>query len=128
MSNNQKYLQELHAELKAWKNKLAFYEDDLAVMKKRLGEVSSKNTDHEVHAMVERFQNKMIIQKEQLDILNHDVDTAAKAIQDNIESNPQASDHRKADDHSELRDRVNTFEVLFNDLRKDQIGFTARWM
>lgn len=128
MSNNQKYLQELYAEIKGWKNKLAFYEDDLRVLKSRLGEVSAKNSDQEVHALVERFQNKMIIQQEQLDILNHDLNTAAQTIQENIENNPQASDHRKADDHAGMRDRVNTFELLFNDLRRDLVGFTARWM
>jgi hypothetical protein len=49
-------------------------------------------------------------------------------IQENVEQNPQASDHRKVTDHSGLRDRVNTFELIFNDLRRELTGFSARWM
>ena len=46
---------------------LLFYDDDLKVLQNRLSEVSIKNTDKEFHAMIERFQNKLIIQKEQIE-------------------------------------------------------------
>lgn len=125
---HQKYLAELHHDHREWKNVLSFYEEDIAVMKKRLEEVASKNTDRDMHGLVERFQNKLIIQKEQIDILRHDINDCEDSIIKNVENNPVASDKRKIDDHTELRERVQTFELLFNKLRKDLNAFVAKWM
>ncbi|HOY41275.1 MAG TPA: hypothetical protein PLX60_05395 [Chitinophagales bacterium] len=124
----QKKLAELHHDHREWKNVLSFYEEDISTMKKRLEEVASKNTDREMHGWVERFQNKLIIQSEQIDILLHDINACEDNIIKNIENNPVASDKRKMDDHTELRDRFQTFELLFNKLRKDLNAFVAKWM
>jgi hypothetical protein len=125
---NQKYLAELHHDHREWKNILSFYEEDLSVMRKRLEEVASKNSDREMHAWVERFQNKLIIQAEQIDILRHDINHCEDEIVKSVEDNPTASDRRKMDDHADLRERVQTFELLFNKLRKDLNAFVAKWM
>ncbi len=124
----QKYLSDLHREHNEWKNLLYFYEQDIVTMKVRLEEVASKNTDREMHGWVERFQNKLIIQAEQIDILKHDVNSCEEKIVKNIESNPVASDKRKLEDHIDLRERVQTFELLFNKLRKDLNAFSAKWL
>ena len=124
----QKYLTELHQDHREWLNILSFYEEDVESMKKRLNEVASKNTDREMHAWVERFQNKFIIQQEQIDILKHDINHCESKIIQNVEENPVASDRRKSDDHVELREREETFEFLFNKLRKDLNSFVAKWM
>ena len=126
--STQKYLTELHHEHKEWLNVLSFYQEDILTMKKRLEEVASKNTDREIHAWVERFQNKIIIQTEQIDILKHEINDCESDIVGNIENNPVASDRRKLDDHAELRDRFQTFELLFNKLRKDLNVFVAKWL
>lgn len=124
----QKYLTELHQDHKEWLNILSFYEDDIENMKKRLEEVASKNTDREMHAWTERFQNKFIIQQEQIDILKHEINNHETVIVKNVEDNPVASDRRKLDDHADLRERMETFEFLFNKLRKDLHAFVAKWM
>jgi len=124
----QKYLSELHHDHREWKNLLSFYEEDLKIMKKRLEEISMKNSDREMHGWVERFQNKLIIQEEQIDLLKHDINVCEGDVVKNIEDNPTASDHRKIEDHTDLRERVQTFELLFNKLRKDLNTFVAKWM
>ena len=125
---NQKYLAELHHDHREWKNVLSFYEEDITTMKRRLEEVAGKNTDREMHGWVERFQNKLIIQTEQIDILRHDINACEGELVQNVEHNPVASDKRKLDDHTELRERFQTFELLFNKLRKDLNAFVAKWM
>ena len=124
----QKYLTDLHHDHNEWKNVLSFYEEDVETMKKRLGEVAAKNSDREVHGWVERFQNKLIIQVEQIDILRHEINICEDNIVKNVTDNPVASDRRKADDHLELREKIQTFELLFNKLRKDLNAFVAKWM
>ena len=68
-----KTIYQLHEEHKTWLNKLLFYKDELSIMTNRLSEVSRKNTSREVLSLVDHFHNQLIIQKEQIDILNHDI-------------------------------------------------------
>ncbi|MFM1744378.1 MAG: hypothetical protein RLZZ630_315 [Bacteroidota bacterium] len=123
-----KPLYDLHADHIEWKNKILFYRDEMEIMKRRLAEIASKNTDKEVQAMVEHFQNQLIVQDEQADILRHDVGEYEKVIQTHLEKNEVAADHVKWNDHSHMRDRIDTFEKIMNDLRKELIGFLAKWM
>ena len=123
-----KTLVELHKEHRQWLKMISFYEEDLAVLKKRLEEVSIKNTDREMHGFVERFQNKLIIQAEQIDMLRHDIADHEVEIVNNVEANTTATNRRKLEDHADMRERVQTFEILFNKLRKDLNAFVAKWM
>lgn len=123
-----KYVYDLHAEHTEWQNKIAFYKDEITMMRNRLGEVAAKNSDKEVQAMVEHFQNQLIVQQEQSDILKHDVKEYENVITDHLKKNSTAPDRMKWEDHSHMRDRVDAFEKIMNDLRKELIGFLVRWM
>lgn len=124
----QKLIFDQHTEHMEWLNKLAFYKDDVKVLRNRLAEVALKNTEHNILAIVEHFENQFVIQLEQNDILRHDVKQYENIIEKNIADNPTASDHRKMDDHVKLRDSINTYEKLFADMRKEFVGFVAKWM
>lgn len=126
--SEQKYLNDLHQDHRIWKNMLIFYLEDIRTMRKRLEEVSAKNTDKEMHGWVERFQNKLLIQQEQIALLKHDITIDEDKIVQNISDNPQASDHRKIADDADLRERMQTFELLFIHLRKDLNAFVAKWI
>ncbi|MBL7924548.1 MAG: hypothetical protein JNL88_10155 [Bacteroidia bacterium] len=123
-----KYVYDLHAEHKEWLNKMSFYKDEIKVMRNRLSEVAAKNTDREVQAHVEHFQNQLIVQDEQADILRHNIKEYENVIEDHLKKNDVAADHLKWDDHSHLRDDVDTFEKIINDLRRELITFLSRWM
>jgi hypothetical protein len=124
----EKLIMELHTEHKEWLNKLSFYKDDLQIMQNRLNEIVSRNTSKELMVNLEHFQNQLIIQHEQIDILKHEINEHEKAIEKSIIDNPVASDHRKMNDHTEYRDKMIRFEDLFHDLRKDLMSFVAKWM
>jgi hypothetical protein len=124
----QKYLSDLHHDYKTWKNNLSFYKEDLGLMQKRLQEVAAKNSDKDMHALVERFQNKLIIEEERIDTLQHRLILNEEEVIDNVKANPVSSDHRRMDEPLDLRDDIQSFEVLFNQLRKDLNLFAAKWM
>ena len=123
-----KYVYDLHAEHKEWLNKLAFCKDEIKMMRNRLAEVAGKYTDHEVQAMVEHFQNQLIVQDEQADITRHNVKEYENVLQDHLKKNEVAADHLKWNDHTNMRDQIETFERIFHDLRRELITFIARWM
>jgi len=123
-----KYVYDLHAEHREWLNKIAFYKDEIKIMRHRLEQVTEKNTSKEVLALVEHFQNQLIVQDEQNDILRHNVKEYENVIEDHLKKNEVAADHMKWNDHTHMRDQVDTYEKIFNDLRKELIGFIAKWM
>ena len=126
--NTQIALVDLHVEHKEWLNKLLFYKDDLKIMQSRLDEIASKNNSKEVLVFVERFENQFKIQKEQIDVLNHDIKQHVNKIEESIINNPIASNHRKMDDHAEEREKMIRFEELFAELRKDLLSFLSKWL
>lgn len=117
-----------HTEHNEWLNKLLFYKDDLIIMQNRLDEITKKNTSTAVMKSIEHFQNQFIIQREQIDILKHDINIHEDAIKKTINENPIASDHRRTDDHKDHRQKIERFEELFALLRKDLMSFLAKWM
>lgn len=120
------YLLDLHKAHKTWQEELAFYADDLTILKNRLSEVSIQNTAQEIKKSVEQFQNQFVIQKEQIDILNHDIQISEDAIQENIKENPVASDHRKMAEKTDLTDRMKTFKKLFVEMKDSFNDFVGK--
>src|SRR6218665_66186 len=122
-----KTIYQLHEDHKIWQNKLAFYRDEIAIMQNRIEEIAEKNTAKEVMAFVEHFQNRLIIQDEQIDILSHGIQKHEAFLEAAANKNKVAVDHEKFDDDLQLRSYVDDFERLFNELRKELIAFLSKW-
>lgn len=117
-----------HQENSEWMNKLFFYKDEIAIMQKRIEEVAKANTTKEVSAQIEHFQNQLIIQANNIDMIKHDVKQNEAVLEKNINANPVAVDHRKTADHTKERDAVESFEKNFNELRKELNTFLSKWL
>jgi hypothetical protein len=116
---NKTYIFELHSDHVEWLKALTFYEEEIEVLKKRLAEVSSKNSNVDVKKAVEKFQNKLIIQKNEIDLLKHYINQNENELTIEVKANPIASDHRKVDDNLPLRERYEIFGKLFADLKNE---------
>ena len=123
-----KTINELHEEHRTWLNKLLFYEDELIIMASRIAEVEKKNTSKDVLALVDHFQNQLVIQKEQIDILKHDIKSHALFLEGAIIKNHDPIDDEKFSDHKKHRESILVFEKIFNDLRAELIQFLSKWM
>lgn len=123
-----KTINELHEEHRTWLNKLLFYEDELIIMASRIAEVEKKNTSKDVLALVDHFQNQLVIQKEQIDILKHDIKSHELFLEGAIIKNHDSIDDEKFSDHKKHRESILVFEKIFNDLRAELIQFLSKWM
>lgn len=123
-----KTIKELHDEHKIWLNKLLFYQDQLIIMAGRIAEVEKKNSSDEVLALVDHFQNQLVIQKEQIDILKHDIRSHELFLEGAIIKNHDSIDQEKFSDHKKHRESILVFEKIFNDLRGELIQFLSKWM
>ncbi len=121
-------IKELHDEHKIWLAKLLFYQDELVIMAGRIAEVEKKNSGDEVLAFVDHFQNQLVLQKEQIDILKHDIKSHELFLQGAIIKNPDLLDEEKFSDHDAHRESMEFIEKNFNELRAELIQFLSRWM
>lgn len=126
METEKVYVQ--HEENNEWKNKLAFYKDDLKIMEGRVSEIVSKNTSKDILAKAEQFQNKLIISKNTIDILKHKINISNDEIHKNVNENSVAVDHRSIKDHSGLREDMKIFDLQFTSLRSELNLFLLKWM
>jgi len=107
---------------------LAFYKDEILVMQNRISEIAKKNTSKDVLSFVEHFQNQLIVQKEQIDTLNHEINIHEDSIEAKANKKAVANGQKKFFDHSMQRDKIEVFEKDFNDLRKELIHFVSKWI
>lgn len=119
---------EQHAENKEFIGKLTFYKDEIQILQNRLDEVAAKNNQLECMKEVEHFQNQLIIQKNNIDEIKHKVVLDEDRLVKEIEKNEVAIDHRSIDFHAEEKEDVETFERVFNELRKEINLFFTKWM
>lgn len=115
-----------HSEHVEWLKKLSFYKDEVALMQKRLEEISSKNSGQEVRKEIEHFQNQIFIQSKSIDELKRHIKLDEKVIMASINQNPVASDRRKTEDHKEERDKMESFESNFSNLRIEYNLFLSK--
>jgi hypothetical protein len=126
--NKTTLITDIHRTNREWLNLISFYQDELTIMEKRIAEVVSKNTDVEVLANAEHFQNQMIIQRNHLLDMQGEIVHLEDKITEEIKNNPIASDHRRHETPVDLTERVSQFRVLFYELRKEFLEYLMRVM
>lgn len=117
-----------HADHTEWMNKLNFYSDEITLMKGRLGEIATKNSHQDVLAKVEHFQNQLIVQKNNIDELAHEIKADENKLEKEVNKNPIAVDHREMPSHSGEKEAIEVFEKNFNELRTEFKLFVAKWL
>ena len=110
-------LQTLHHRYQEWTGELEFYKQELNLLKSRLEEVAQKNTAANVLVQIEHFQNKFVIESEQLDILKHDIRIQLDHTEKQIKDRPEHTNEKSVIDDDALTNRLERFKELFAMLR-----------
>ena len=118
MKNTSEKIQTAHQNDLQWQKDIAFYADEIILLRQKLGEVSSKNTSKEIKMMVSHFENQFIINKELIDELRHDIHMRENNLTELMKINPVAYEHRIVTQDAELRGKMLVFEKMFTELRK----------
>lgn len=123
-----RYLGDLHHEHMIWLNNLQFRKEEIGILERRMEEVVTRNNQPEVMAQLEHFQNQYIRQREVIDELRHDIKQHENFLEKEAKDKPVAIDRRHFEDHTELRDRMETFEKLYMELKHDFYRWVGQWM
>ena len=111
------YISDLHFEHKLWKRNLEFERDELKIFEGRLAEVVSRWTDKEMLSKAEHFQNTFIRHHEIIDTLVHEINEHEHALVQRTKDNPTAIDHVHFEDHPLIRDKAETQNKIFSELK-----------
>ncbi|MCP9768777.1 hypothetical protein EGI22_12695 [Lacihabitans sp. LS3-19] len=114
---NKAYIFELQDFHKKWINDLDFYKEQVKVFEERLAKVSLNNVDKDVKIEVEKFQNRFIIQRNEIDYLRHDIKQQENELEREEKTAPIISEMETITEEFTLKDRMDTFERLFLDLQ-----------
>ena len=119
---------DLHFNHVIWKNQLSFYKDELQLLQKRLDEVSAKNTSPEMKVEQGHLQDQIIIQKNELDEINHLLNLHEDSLAAIAKENPIAMDHKLFHDHGSLHERMDSFVELYVVFKKELMRFISVWI
>ena len=125
MENTKKYVSELHQEHVDWIDQLNSCKEEISTFKHRLEEIVMANTNTEVLANVEHFQNQFIRHNEVIDELKHEINGEENLMIKKTQTDNVATDHRKADENMELVDQMKSFDKIYTDLKKEFQDFVS---
>lgn len=111
-----------------WLKGLDFYDEELDIMKKRLLEIVEKNNGKEIMVEVEHFQNQFVVQRDNIDQLQHDIHEHDKNVATEAQVHAGKMKSSEVGEHSKLKEQVESFEKVFNELRHEFNGFLSKWM
>jgi hypothetical protein len=120
-----KHLTNEHA---GWKSSLGFYKDELGVYKNRLTEIAGKNTGTEAMQMVEHFQNQFLLHIEAIDTLNHDINGHLNGMAAEMQEHAGHVSQAQLAEHTSLKERFETEEKMFAELKHEFTLFSVKWM
>lgn len=117
-----------HDEHRAWMSKLKFYEDEILILKNRLSEIVSKNTNKDILAQAEHFQNQLIVQKENIDEISHSITVDEDTIRKAVDKKPKFIDQLDTEPHTKEKQAMDSFEKNFTELRAEFNKFASKVM
>lgn len=123
---SRRYIGDLHFDHMEWLNALRFYKEELGILERRLEEIVRRNTHADVMAELEHFQNQFIREREVIDELRHDIKQHENMLEKEAKDHPVAIDHRYFTNHTELHDRMATYEKLYRELKSDYHRWLAK--
>ena len=123
MITEKKHLSDLHVAHTDWTAELNFFADEIKILEGRLGEISAISTNPEQKIKVGHFESQLVIQRNELDTLVHDIQVEEDTLVQSALENPVAVDHRLMNYDVTLEDRITTFSTLFTELRKEMNDF-----
>lgn len=116
----------LHHQSTEWMREVTFYKEELNVLKTRLEDVVARNTDTEVLAQVDHFENKFKVLSNNLDILKHDINLAHEDVLKTIASKPNHTHEKSEDPNDGLAARVSDLTSDINNTRHELTKFLSK--
>jgi hypothetical protein len=119
----------LNNEHSDWLRALAFYKDELNILKERLQEIAGKNNGNNIGPVIEHYQNQFEIQLNNLSRLTHNINKNLNDIGVEVKHNDAGYvDSSLVEQYYRLKDMFIAEEKTLNELRHTFNRFAAEWI
>ena len=127
-ANGRQSLHNLYDECNSHTRSLDFYKQELKYLQKRLADIVKENTNKEILAQAEQFQNQFIITKDNLDELSRTIKSQLSAIEKLIKKKPSHADEKTVTDSSKFSQGIHNTEKSFAALKLRFNKFLAKYL
>jgi hypothetical protein len=118
----------LHFDHKVWMNQLGFYKIELKIFSEKLEEVASRNINNEMNISIEQFQNRFIIQNNEMDILIHKIKLNEHQISVPHNKGPYLTPLEAAENYAKIKNEMEQFIKLYAEFKDQFYRFLTKWM
>lgn len=120
-----KHIDELHFEHQLWLSEIAFFQDELNIYQKSLEGLLSKDISADFKKAIERFQNKFLIQNNQLADWRHHINMHEQWLAKYAEKHPVDIDKELFANHAKIKENAESFKKIYNELKVEFRKFAA---
>jgi chromosome segregation ATPase len=122
-------IDQFQEELQSWKHELSSSKQEIRYFEQHLENVSLQKLPKDLLAQVEHFQNSFICQKEVIDQLRHDLPDSRHKVEYVFRSSRSViPDQEGSGAHDGLRDRMDTFRRIYDEVRAEFRRFESAWI
>jgi hypothetical protein len=118
----------LHFDHKVWMNQISFYKLELKIFSEKLEEVASRNRNSEIHISIEQFQNRFIIQNNEMDILAHKIKLNEHQISVPHSKGPYLTSQEASENYAKIKDAIEEMNIICSELKEEFYKFLTKWM
>jgi len=120
------FLSDLNFNLDVWKRELKFQESEMDYFEEKLEEVATRKLGLEVDLQLEKFQNKIIRERDVMGHLRHRIRMKKRElVQTKFENGSEAKFHEK---QVLLREEMKTFIKMHYQLKELMMDFFLKYL
>ena len=128
MQNEIVFNSNLHFEHQLWKRELLFWKDELVFFNNRLSEMVTRWTKKEVLIKLEHFQNEFILHGGVIEDMLEAIEIHETRIAGQDLMGQDALDTAMVKKHMEFRNKMETQERIYADLKKEFFMFLSKYL
>lgn len=116
-----------HRDHTKWNSEISLYLDEINTFDSRLSEVLSQNTNDDIRAKVESFQNRFLVHRQAI----NDIDNAIKKHETSLSKKAKSGDHytssgNELEYHTSIMNNLKVEGKIFKEVKSDFLKFLSK--
>lgn len=125
MQTKVSYLSDLKFNLDTWKRELRFHFNEMDTFEEKLEEIAAREFDKDATVPLEKYQNKIMIEKDAISKLMHRIRNKMANI-NNVDYNEQIDGRLQNEQHT-LKEDMRTYIKMHYDLKEEMMDYLRTW-
>lgn len=120
------YLSDLKFNLETWKRELRFHFNEMDTFEEKLEEIAAREFAKQATIPLEKFQNKIMIEKNAISKLMHRIRNKT-AIINNADFNENIDGRLQNEQHT-LKEDMRTYIKMHYELKEEMMDYFLEWL